>query len=358
METPLGGITRPSALLRVLFSERTDWRGVGAFLFLGIGLLFLLVESVALAIGVSMTRTITGAVHSLYGGTGRIMHGDFSHRIAVRGSDQLAELGRSFNRMTENLERLLRVEKEQERLHAELEIAREVQGQLYPKTVPSAPGLELMAHCSPARTVSGDYYDYVGLADSKLALAIGDVAGKGISAALLMATIQSSLRTRIRGASGHGVLPAQLVSQLNQHLYAYTSAEKFATFFFGVYDGRTGRLAYTNAGHPPPILIRAGEALRLQTNGMVVGAFPFAEYGESEIELKPGDLLVCFTDGITEADNEYDEMFGEERLVELLLKNSWREPAGIIDTVLGAVRQWSTAPEPHDDMTILIVRKL
>jgi sigma-B regulation protein RsbU (phosphoserine phosphatase) len=145
---------------------------------------------------------------------------------------------------------------------------------------------------------------------------------------------------------------------LNQHLYAYTSAEKFATFYFGVYDAATGRLTYTNAGHPPPILIRDGEALRLETNGMVVGAFPFAEYGESDIELKPGDLLVCFTDGVTEPDNEYGEMFGEERLIELLLKQSWREPGEIIDTVLGAVRQWTTAPEAYDDMTVLVVRKL
>ena len=357
-EIPLGGITRPSVLLRGLFSERTDWNGVGAIVFLGIGVLFLLVESVALAIGVSMTRAITGAVHSLYNGTERVRHGDFSHRIGVRGNDQLAELGRSFNRMTENLERLLRVVKEQERLQAELEIAREVQSQLYPKAVPPAPGLELMAHCSPARTVSGDYYDYVGLGDSRLALAIGDVAGKGISAALLMATIQSALRTQIRGASDEALRPARLVSQLNQHLYAYTSAEKFATFYFGVYDAATSRLTYTNAGHPPPILIRDGEALRLETNGMVVGAFPFAEYGESDIELRAGDLLVCFTDGITEPDNEYGEMFGEERLIELLLKESWRRPDELIDTILGAVRQWATTPEAYDDMTVLVVRKL
>ena len=107
---------------------------------------------------------------------------------------------------------------------------------------------------------------------------------------------------------------------MNQQLYAYTSAEKFATFYFGIYDGATGRLTYTNAGHPPPILIRDGTVLRLETNGMVVGAFPFAEYGESRIELMPGDLLVCFTDGITEPENEYGEMFGEERLIELLVK--------------------------------------
>jgi sigma-B regulation protein RsbU (phosphoserine phosphatase) len=367
MDAPLGATSRPSAVLRALFSGRTGVQGVYAWLFLGVAGLFLLVELTALAIGVNMTRSITGAVHSLYQGTERVMQGDFSHRIEVSGNDQLAGLGRSFNRMTENLERLLSVEKEKERLQSELEIAREVQNQLYPKTVPSVPGLELQAQCSPARTVSGDYYDYLGLMDSKLALAIGDVAGKGISAALLMATVQSSLRTQIRAcleAAAEGRKPgsalpaAQLVTQLNQQLYAYTSAEKFATFYFAVYDARNGSLTYTNAGHPPPIVIRDGAALRLETNGMVVGAFPFAEYGESRIDLEPGDLLVCFTDGITEPENEYGEMFGEDRLIELLLRQSWRKPAEIIDAVYSEVRRWTWSPEAQDDMTMLVARRV
>ncbi len=366
-DAPLGVTSRPSAVLRALFSGTMGEQGVYAWLFVAVAGSFLLVELTALAIGINMTRTITRAVHSLYQGTERVMHGDFSHRIEVRGGDQLADLGRSFNRMTENLERLLRVEKERERLQSELEIAREVQNQLYPKSVPLLPGLELTAHCRPARTVSGDYYDYLSLKGSKLALAIGDVAGKGISAALLMATVQSSMRTQIRacleappaeGNGGPALLAAKLVTQLNQQLYAYTSAEKFATFYFGVYDASTGSLNYTNAGHPPPILIRDGQALRLETNGMVVGAFPFAEYGESRIDLESGDLLVCFTDGITEPENEYGEMFGEDRLIELLLRQSWRTPAEIIDTVYAAVRQWTSSPEAQDDMTMLVARRV
>jgi sigma-B regulation protein RsbU (phosphoserine phosphatase) len=144
---------------------------------------------------------------------------------------------------------------------------------------------------------------------------------------------------------------------LNQQLYAYTSAEKFATFCLGVYDGQTGMLAYTNAGHPPPILIRGGDGLRLETNGTVVGAFPYSEYGESRVELKSGDLLVCFTDGITEPENEYGEMFGEDRLTELLLKHSRRKPAEIIEAVFAAARQWTSSPDAQDDMTMLIARK-
>ncbi len=354
---PVGVVSRPSAVLNALFSERISTRGIWIWFFLIIAVLFLVFEIIALVIGVSLTRTITSAVHGLYEGTRRVMRGDFSHRIEVRGKDQLADLGHSFNRMTENLERLLRIEKEQERLQAELEIAREVQSQLFPKIVPTVPGLEITARCTPARTVSGDYYDYLGLDGSRVALAIGDVAGKGISAALLMATVQSSLRTQLRSLPGESTAAAHLVSQLNQHLYSYTSAEKFATFYFGLYDAGSGTLVYTNAGHPPPIVIRDGCARRLEANGMVVGAFPFAEYGESRINLERGDLLVCFTDGMTEPENEYGEMFGEDRLVELLMKHSSESLAGIMDTVYAAVRQWSSSVEGQDDMTMLVARR-
>jgi sigma-B regulation protein RsbU (phosphoserine phosphatase) len=369
-ETPasLYVTSRPSAVLNVFFKQWDLVQGVAGIVFLILAGLFLVFVLLALWIGVSMTRTITGTVHGLYEGTRRVMEGDFSHRASIQGNDQLADLSRSFNLMTENLERLLRVEKEKERLQSEVEIAREVQNQLYPRAVPIVPGLELTASCSPARMVSGDYYDYLPLHDSKIALAIGDVAGKGISAALLMATVQASLRTQIRSCLESAALSpcapngfptaAQFVTQLNQQLYAYTSAEKFATFYFGIYDDSTGWLAYTNAGHPPPILIRGEQVIRLETNGMVVGAFPFSEYGESRIQLEPGDLLVCFTDGITEPENEYGEMFGEDRLTELILKHSWHKPGEIVETILEAVGQWTSLPEAQDDMTLLIARRL
>ena len=166
--------------------------------FLAVVTVFVLVELVSIVIGVRLTRTITGAVHNLYQGTERIRVGDFSHRIEVRGNDQLAELSQSFNHMTEDLERLVEVAKEKERLQSEIEIAREVQNQLFPKSVPVSKTLELAAACLPARLVSGDYYDYMNLEAPSLALAIGDVAGKGISAALLMATVQSTMRTQLR----------------------------------------------------------------------------------------------------------------------------------------------------------------
>jgi phosphoserine phosphatase RsbU/P len=361
--------TRFSALLDIVSSRKSDEvQGLLPFIVLAVGVLFLVVEIVSLIIGVSLARTITRAVHSLYEGTQRVMRSDFSHRIQVEGRDQLAELGKSFNSMTENLERLLVVAKEKERLQAEIEIAREVQEQLYPKTAPAVRTLRVTGLCQPARMVSGDYYDFQRLHENKLAIAIGDVAGKGISAALLMATIQSAMRMELRSSlelaapshqpvNGFRLSTARMVSELNQQLYATTSPEKYATFYFGLYDEIEGVLTYTNAGHLPPILIRRGHADRLNVNGTVVGAFPRSAYEESKIQLENGDLLVCYTDGITEPENEYGEMYGEERLIELVSKNLERDDSRIIELIMDAVRQWTSSPELQDDMTVLLARK-
>jgi sigma-B regulation protein RsbU (phosphoserine phosphatase) len=361
--------TRPSALLGTIFSAKvSDIQQIIPVALFGVAILFLLVEVSSLVVGVSLARTITAAVHQLYTGTQRVMEGNFSNRIRVSNSrDQLATLSTSFNTMTENLERLLAVAKEKERLQAELEIAREVQEQLYPKEIPSMKTVRLTAFWQSARVVSGDYFDYQRLGEDQLALAIGDVAGKGISAALLMATIQSAMRMELHGslraaAPGGTVVrslsTARVVSDLNQQLHQNTPTEKFATFCFGVYDEITGVFTYTNAGHLPPILIHNGAATRLNVNGMVVGAFPFATYDQSQVQLQRGDLLVFFTDGITEPENEYGEMFGEDRLTEVFVKNADRPEQDIVAAVMEAVRQWSVSPERQDDMTLLVARRL
>ncbi len=362
--------SRPSAVLRAISARKADWeQSLLPSLFVGVAVLFLVVEIVSLILGISMTRAITGAVHNLYAATLRVKEADFSHRIQVKGRDQVAELSLSFNDMTGNLERLVAVSKEKERLQAELEIAREVQYQLYPKSIPELKTLTLRACCNPARMVSGDYYDYQALGENRVALAIGDVAGKGISAALLMATVESSVRTQIRhcleamaatgAANGKDLVStSRLVAQLNQQLFAHTSPEKYATFYFGVYDETSGMLTYTNAGHLPPILLRDGEPRLLDVKGMVVGAFPFAEWGESRLQLESGDLLVCYTDGVTEPENEYGEMFGEQRLMELLVKHAGRDTEEIVAAVSESVRQWTGSPDLQDDMTLLVARRI
>jgi len=362
--------TRMSAVLSTVFGNNIAFGDMaygqviwGAFLVTVT--LFLIMELVSLVIGVSISRTITSAVHELYEGTRRVKEGDFSHRIPVRGADQLAELGSSFNTMTENLERLIVVAKEKERLQSELEIAREVQSQLFPKDVPGLKTMTLTGVCNPARVVSGDYYDFMPF-DSRLAFAIGDVAGKGISAALLMAAIQSTMRMQLtagclpseaNGAAQH-VSTAAMVSRLNKQLYANTSPEKYATFYFALYDEKTQTLTYTNAGHLPPILLHNGVAEFLQVTGTVVGAFPFSRYDEKQVQISSGDVLVAYTDGIVEPENEYGEMFGEKRLTDLLAKNADRDSDEIIARVMEAVQQW-TGPtaELSDDMTIVVARR-
>jgi len=308
--------------------------------------------------GFRLSRSITGAVHELYQGTMHVQKADFSYRIPVNGNDQLAELGASFNSMTDNLGRLIVVAKESERMQAELEIARQVQARLFPSAAPSLKGLKLAAVCKPARTVSGDYYDYLSVSDHRAAFAIGDVAGKGISAALLMAAIQSTMRTQLTGSVQDHFSTAALVSTLNRQLYATTSTEKYATFFFALYDDARHTLTYTNAGHLSPLLIRGGGFQTLEPTGTVVGLFPSSQYGEETVSLEAGDILVTYTDGIAEPENVYGEMFGEERLRDLLLRYAHADSNEIIARVMEAVVHWTGEGELQDDMTMLVAQRV
>jgi sigma-B regulation protein RsbU (phosphoserine phosphatase) len=360
--------TRPSAVLGALFSQSLS---ADAFttMFVIIAITLLVVELISLVIGVSLTRSITTAVGGLYEGTMKVGAADFSYRIPLAGKDQLAALGNSFNQMSEQLANLVVVAKEKERMQSELTIASEVQNQLFPRCPPPMRTIRMTGLCQPARMVSGDYYDYLCLPNGALAMAIGDVAGKGISAALLMAAIQSIMRTQLAAglpmsaAAGGGAGPARLstaamVGQLNRQLYANTSPEKYATFFFGLYDENTRSMTYTNAGHLPPLLLRCGDVQLLEVTGTVVGAFPSISYQEKSIELRPDDLLVAYTDGITEPENEYGEEFGADRLADTVRRNQTHEPGEIAAKVMEAVRQWSNAPELPDDMTLVVMRGL
>jgi phosphoserine phosphatase RsbU/P len=353
--------TRLSAVMSQVFGQKVDY-GEQLLTFLKfVAVLFILVEIASLVAGVSLSRTITGAVHELYQATQRVKQGDFSYRIPVKGNDQLAELGSSFNTMTENLSRLIVVAKEKERLESELAIAREVQDQLFPKDVPFTGTLELKGVCNPARMVSGDYYDFMSISDTRLAFAIGDVAGKGISAALLMAAIQSTMRTQLNTSpNGHslGQSTAALVSNLNRQLYATTSPEKYATFYFAMYDEATHSLTYTNAGHLAPMLLRGSDFSMMGSTGTVVGAFPIARYGERIVPLEHGDILLAYTDGIVEPENAYGEMFGEDRLKDLLVKYAHADSSEIIARAMEAVVQWTGAGELQDDMTMVVARRL
>jgi phosphoserine phosphatase RsbU/P len=350
--------SRPSAILTRLFSTLGSIGVVLGIFLLVIAGIFLVVVIVGILFSTGLTRSLTRSVHDLYIGTKKVEAGDFSHRIPIRTKDQLSELAASFNNMTKRVEQLIVEVKEKEKLESELEIARQVQAQLFPREVPKLQTLELKGVCHPARVVSGDYYDFIPLDGRSTALIIGDIAGKGISAALLMASVQSSLHAQLTMGKNGAVSPATVVSRLNRQLYENTPPEKYATFYCGLYDDQCGSLAYTNAGHLAPILIRQRNVIRLESNGMAVGMFPEFPYEQNVIQLSTGDLLTAFTDGITESENARGEQFGEERLTELLIKYRERPLDELARIVTDAVGNWASDIEKQDDTTILLARRI
>jgi phosphoserine phosphatase RsbU/P len=377
--------TRPSVLYTHLFAALGEIAQGVEYILLGILIFFAVIELVALIIGTRMTRTVTGAVAQLYDATKLVDHGDFSHRIPVKSTDQLAQLSLSFNSMTESIEKLILEQKEKQRLEGELAIAQEVQAQLFPRQVTELESLEVHGFCRPARTVSGDYYDFLTASSHKLILAVGDISGKGISAALLMATIHSAVRAysveslpqmresmsrepvavgAVAGAGrimvawpeGIEISPGALLGLLNHQLYESTPPEKYATLFLGIYDGRCHKLTYSNGGHLPPILIgQDGAVRRLEAGGTVVGLFDNMTYDEGSVEMHPGEIFLAYSDGVTEPENEFGE-FGEERLIDLVSANRRFPLVQISETVTAAVDDWIGDNEQPDDITLVLAR--
>jgi phosphoserine phosphatase RsbU/P len=245
---------------------------------------------------------------------------------------------------------------QRERIHREIEIAREVQERLFPQHVPQIPGLSLAGTCRPALGVGGDYYDLIPLDDGRLGLAIGDVSGKGISAALLMA----SLRASLRGMTLDGPSDLSRVMQrINRLVYEASTINRYATFFFATYNPANQELRYVNAGHNPPMLLRSGaaEPVRLEAGGVVVGLLPQAAYEEQALMLSPGDLLIAYTDGISEAMTAADEEWGEERMLTAARQAERNASAEeILRTIFRAADQFTAGAEQHDDMTLLIMK--
>jgi sigma-B regulation protein RsbU (phosphoserine phosphatase) len=372
--------TRPTVLYSHLFAALGEFvRGV-TYILMGVAIFFALIEIVALIIGTRMTRTVTAAVAQLHDATRHVDRADFSHRIPVKSSDQLADLAHSFNSMTASIEKLILEQKEKQRLENELAIAQEVQNQLFPRAISDLESLEVHGFCRPARTVSGDYYDFLSASSHKLILAVGDISGKGISAALLMATIHSAVRAysveslpqmrepvAVGAVSGAGrvmatwpegieVSPGALLGLLNHQLYESTPAEKYATLFLGIYDGRIRRLTYSNGGHLPPILIgKDGAVRRLEAGGTVVGLFDGMTYEEGSVEIHPGEIFLAYSDGVTEPENEFGE-FGEQRLIDLVRDNRNLPLPQISQLVTSAVDDWIGDNEQPDDVTLVLAR--
>ena len=240
----------------------------------------------------------------------------------------------------------------------ELEIAHEVQQRLFPQRYPVIPGLSLAGHCRPAQGVGGDYYDLIELEDGRLGFAIGDVSGKGVSAALIMAGIRSCLRTMTLDGS---MDLAELMRKMNRLVYEASAVNRYATFFFAVYDPAACKLTYVNAGHNPPVLLRkpgndGRERKLLDVGGTVVGLLPDVSYEEQAVALQPGDLLLAYTDGISEAMTENDEEWGEERMTQAAEAGCDKSAEQILRTIFDAADAFTGSAPQHDDMTLLVAK--
>jgi sigma-B regulation protein RsbU (phosphoserine phosphatase) len=349
-------VARLSALNGRLFSSLEDLSSVYIDLFLFLGLIFFVLEAGALVTGIVLTRTITRSVGDLYEATQFVRAGNFSHRVRVERSDQLGALGESFNAMSGSMDSLIEEQRKRQRLENEVSIAHEVQSMLFPRDIPVMPGIQLGAYCRPARGVSGDYYDFLPLGPTRMAIALADISGKGISAALLMASVQAALRSQLLVDHISAARASEVVSRINRHLYLNTADDRFATFFFAIYDSTTRILHYTNAGHVPPMSISGDKITRLETGGTVIGVFEDTSYEEGVMEMPAGSSLVVYSDGLVEPENVYGEEFGMERLEDIAVRHRQSSPDAMVAALLLAAEEWAGTAEQADDMTVIVAR--
>ena len=260
----------------------------------------------------------------------------------------------TYDRMRRQIEASYRVVREREALEREMNVARDVQRELLPGDVPRCEGLELAGVCRPAVAVGGDYYDYLQHADGRPGLVIADISGKGVPAALLMASLQASVRSLFSTVTD----PGQLHQRLNDALCRSSSSSHYATAFLADFDPVTRRLTYSNAGHLPALVVRGEQTFRCEEGGLPIGLFEGATYETGALTLVPGDLLALFTDGVTEAPAPGGEEFGADRLADLLRAHPDRPLDEVIEAVLDALRDWSGPVTPHDDVTLVLARVL
>lgn len=246
---------------------------------------------------------------------------------------------------------------QRERLNREVEIAREVQERLFPQTLPPIAGIDYAGACRPALGVGGDYYDFLALPGGQLGIAIGDVSGKGIAAALMMASLQASLRGEATRAPEN---LAALVSNVNRLVYEASSSNRYATFFYAQYNPADRQLTYVNAGHNPPMLFHCSngqwQVSRLETGGTVVGLLESFPYQQACLTIEPEDVFIAFTDGISEALNSSDEEWGEERLIETVEACTGLSPSETIAHIMQAADTFVAGAKQHDDMTLVVLR--
>jgi len=348
-----------NTIVREFFSESNPLGTLVMGVLMCIAFMMLIFEGLALFFGVRISGGITSAVRALHKGTKRLAEGDLETRIEIPNEDELGDLAGSFNAMAAAVKRGREEAIARERLEQELETARQIQENLLPHKMPEVQGFEIAGTSIPSQQVGGDYFDFLETESGHLGIAIADVSGKGISAALLMSNIQAGLRAQI--ITGGEV--SEIALRMNNLLVRSTDSHMFATFFFGILDRSRAVFTSTNAGHNPPFLLRAdGRIERLEAGGLILGFLSDQQYGQQSVTIDPGDLLVLFTDGITEAAGPSPEgrsgnLFGEERLIDVLRAHR-SEPAGEIQAaILRAISEHTFGLPQNDDITLVVIKR-
>ncbi len=337
----LGGATN-SAIMHTIFK-----------VLMGLTTLLMIIYFFASAFAAMLIFSISRAVNRIEKGTKAVERGDFSYRINMKPHNQLGEMAQSFDRMTESIVSLLATVGEKERLQSEIEIAAEIQRNLLPKEGPQFRGVSFSAHFEPTASIGGDYYDVFNLDKSRLAVAIGDVSGHGLSTGLVMAMVKAAITTLVE----EGADEISLFNRLNELVYRSTERRAFMTLAFTIFDLEHGTIRHTNAGHLYPYVLRKGSSLvSIECPSLPLGVRSEIVTHTEEIKLEEGDAIVYLSDGIVEAQNNEGDPFGFDQLEQLLEQQSERSPSVIRDAILDAVARHSGPRPADDDRTVMVLR--
>ena len=316
-------------------------------------ILLLIFYAMAVLFAAVLIFSITRAVNRIEKGTKAVERGDFSYRIGMKPNNQLGEMARSFDRMTESIASLLVSVAENERLQSEIAIAASIQRNLLPKEGPQFRGVSFSAHFEPTASIGGDNYDVFNIDKTRLAVAIGDVSGHGLSTGLVMAMVKAAITTLVE----EGAEEASLFHRLNDLVYRSTERRAFMTLAFTIFDLEKGTIRHTNAGHLYPYLLRSGEApFAIEVPSLPLGVRSDVTTRTAEVPLKEGDAIVYLSDGIVEAQDPDGDPFGFEQLEALLEQAVDRSPNVIRDSILHAVARHSGSRPADDDRTVMVIR--
>ncbi|NQU03283.1 MAG: SpoIIE family protein phosphatase, partial [Syntrophaceae bacterium] len=305
-----------------------------------------------------LSRLITNPIVALKNGAAAIGGGDLDHRVAVKTGDELQDLASSLNKMAadlkEYMEELRVTTAEKERMTKELEIGKGIQQSFLPESNPEIPGMEVAAFNVPALEVGGDFYDFIPITEDRWGLVIADVSGKGVPAALFMAIS----RTLIRAHTTKNSTAVTAVTEANRMICEDSKSCMFVTLFYAILDSKKKTLTYVNAGHNPPMMFRGGsvDIALLKAKGIALGVIEEVDLEEVEIELTDDDIVVLYTDGVTEAINEKEEDFGEARLVKVIQENRGLPVGDIIDRIRDEVIAFAGNQPQFDDITLMALK--